>query len=166
MPSSRRISSTTFDALPTSVWMRMYALTAMRPPRSGWAAARFDGMVTVADPIRFDRSRRLGHTLTNPPGPRHGRARKSMRPAPRGARRPVSRRDAGPHALRRAVLDGSAALAYRAHRSRAHRLRVRRREHEDHDAHGHRGARRARYRRRVRAVRALRRRAVGTRRGR
>src|SRR6476660_6139950 len=29
MPSRRRISSTTSDAFPTSVWMRMYALTAM-----------------------------------------------------------------------------------------------------------------------------------------
>src|SRR5438874_13776444 len=59
MPSRRRISSTTFDALPTSVWMRMYALTAMRPPRSGSAAEWFGGGVVWrhgngrrSDPLR------------------------------------------------------------------------------------------------------------------
>ena len=47
-------------------------------------------------------------------------------------------RDARPHDVRRAVLDGPARLADRAHRRRAHRLRVRRREHAHDDAHGHR----------------------------
>ena len=69
--------------------------------------------------------------------------------------RPLHRRDARPHDVRRAVLDGPARLADRAHRRRAHRLRVRRREHADDDAHGQGRARRARRRRRVRAVRAL-----------
>ena len=38
-------------------------------------------------------------------------------------------RDARPHAVRRAVLDGPARFADRAHRRRAHRLRLRRGEH-------------------------------------
>ena len=75
-------------------------------------------------------------------------------------------RDARPHDVRRAVLDGSARLADRAHRRRAHRLRVRRRQHAHDDAHGHGRARRARRRRRVRAVRALGRHAARARPGR
>ena len=72
----------------------------------------------------------------------------------RDARRdaaPLHGRDARPHALRRAVLDGPARFADRAHRRRAHRLRVRRGQHADHDPHGQGRARRARRRRRVRA---------------
>ena len=77
---------------------------------------------------------------------------------PRCARRCCTlftRRDARPHALRRAVLDGSARFADRAHRRRAHRLRVRRGQHAHDDPHGPGRARRARRRRRVRAVRPL-----------
>ena len=48
----------------------------------------------------------------------------------------VPRRDARPHDVRGAVLDGAARLADRAHRRRADRLRLRRGQHEDHDAHG------------------------------
>ncbi len=72
--------------------------------------------------------------------------------------RPLHRGDAGPHDVRRAVLDGPARLAHRPHRRAAHRLRLRRREHADHDPHGPGRARRPRRRRRVRALRALRRR--------
>ena len=43
---------------------------------------------------------------------------------------------AGPHALRRAVLDGAAGQSDRAHRRRADRQSVRRRQHAHHDAHG------------------------------
>ena len=50
--------------------------------------------------------------------------------------RPLHRGDAGPHDVRRAVLDGPARLAHRPHRRAAHRLRLRRREHADHDPHG------------------------------
>ena len=63
-------------------------------------------------------------------------------------------RDARPHDVRRAVLDGPARLADRPHRRAAHRLGLRRRDHADHDPHGPGRARRAR-RRRVRAVPAL-----------
>ena len=63
--------------------------------------------------------------------------------------------DAGPHDVRRAVLDGPARLADRAHRRAAHRLRLRRGQHADHDPHGAGRARRARRRRRVRALPAL-----------
>ena len=66
-----------------------------------------------------------------------------------------TRRDAGPHDVRRAVLDGSARLADRPHRRAALRLRLRRREHADHDPHGSGRPRRARRRRRLRALRAL-----------
>ena len=48
----------------------------------------------------------------------------------------VSRRDARPHDVRRAVLDGPARLGDRAHRRRADRQRLCRRQHEDDDAHG------------------------------
>ena len=51
-------------------------------------------------------------------------------------KRPLHRRDAGPHDVRGAVLDGPARLAHRPHRRAAHRLRLRRREHADHDPHG------------------------------
>ena len=54
----------------------------------------------------------------------------------RRAARAVHGRDAGPHDVRRAVLDGPARLADRPHRRAAHRLRLRRREHADHDPHG------------------------------
>ena len=54
----------------------------------------------------------------------------------RRAHRAVHGRDARPHAVRRAVLDGPARLADRAHRRRAHRLRVRGGEHAHDDAHG------------------------------
>ena len=85
----------------------------------------------------------------------------------REAQRPLRRLHGGPHDVRRAVLDGPARLADRAHRRRADRLRLRRREHADHDPHGQGRARRARRRRRVRPVRALRRHAAdGGRRGR
>ena len=59
---------------------------------------------------------------------------------------PVPRLDAGPHDVRRAVLDGPARLADRPHRRAAHRLRVRRGQHADHDPHGQGRARRARRR--------------------
>ena len=68
------------------------------------------------------------------------------------APRAVHRGHAGPHPVRRAVLDGSARLAHRPRRRRAHRLRLRRHEHADHDPHGPGRPRRARRRRRLRAV--------------
>ena len=71
-------------------------------------------------------------------------------------------RDARPHDVRRAVLDGPARLAHRPHRRAAHRLRLRRRVHAHHDPHGPGRARRAR-RRRVGAVPALGRRAARSR---
>ena len=49
----------------------------------------------------------------------------------------VRRLHARPHDVRRAVLDGPARLADRAHRRRADRQPLRRRQHEHHDAHGH-----------------------------
>ena len=75
-----------------------------------------------------------------------------------------TRLHAGPHDVRRAVLDGPARLAHRPHRRAAHRLALRRREHADHDPHGPGRPRRARRRRRVRAVPALGRLPAGRRR--
>ena len=72
---------------------------------------------------------------------------------------------AGPHDVRRALLDGPARLADRPHRRRAHRLRLRRRLDADHDPHGQGRARRARHRRRLRPLRAHGRRAAGRGRG-
>ena len=56
----------------------------------------------------------------------------------------VPGRHAGPHDVRRAVLDGPARLPHRPHRRAAHRLRLRRRQHADHDPHGPGRPRRAR----------------------
>ena len=67
-----------------------------------------------------------------------------MRTALTGA---VRRVDAGPHAVRGAVLDGPARLADLLHRGAADRLGVRRLLDADHDAHGPAGAGRARRRR-------------------
>ena len=75
-------------------------------------------------------------------------------------------RHAGPHDVRRAVLDGSGRLADRPRRRAADRLRLRGRVDADHDPHGPEGARRHRHRRRVRPVRALRRRSARRGRGR
>ena len=69
--------------------------------------------------------------------------------------RPLHRRHAGPHDVRRAVLDGPAGLRHRPHRRAADRLGLRRGEHADHDPHGPEGARCPRRRRRVRALRPL-----------
>ena len=96
----------------------------------------------------------LGRRARRRPEQQLARARRDARRDDR----PLHRRDAGPHDVRRAVLDGPARLADRPHRRAAHRLGLRRGEHADHDPHGPEGARRARRRRRVRAVRALRRR--------
>ena len=52
------------------------------------------------------------------------------------AARALPRRDARPHDVRGAVLDGPARLAHRPHRRAALRLRLRGREHADHDPHG------------------------------
>src|SRR4051794_29953732 len=38
-PGSERTAATTSDALPTSVWMRMYELTVTATPRAGTAAS-------------------------------------------------------------------------------------------------------------------------------
>ena len=73
----------------------------------------------------------------------------------------LSRRDARPHDVRRAVLDGAARLGDRAHRRRADRQRLCRRQHEADDADGQEGARRARRRRPFRALHAHGRRAAG-----
>ena len=61
-------------------------------------------------------------------------------------RAPLRRRDARPHDVRRAVLDGPARIAHRPHRRAAHRLRLRGGFDADHDAHGPGRARRARRR--------------------
>ena len=84
---------------------------------------------------------------------------------PKCARRwmACSRLHARPHDVRRAVLDGTARLADRAHRRRTQRQPLRGRQHAHHDAHGPQGVRRARHRRRFRAMHAFGRRAAGRR---
>ena len=82
------------------------------------------------------------------------------------AHRAVHRRDARPHDVRRAVLDGPAGLPHRPHRRAAHGLRLRGRQHADHDPHGPGRPRCPRRHRRVRAVPALGRRAPRRGRGR
>ena len=82
----------------------------------------------------------LGNRGSTPARPTTGATR---RDAGRHARA-LQRLDARPHDVRRAVLDGPARLAHRAHRRAAHRLALRRREHADHDAHGPGRPRRAR----------------------
>ncbi len=76
----------------------------------------------------------------------------------------VRRRDAGPHHVRGAVLDGPAGLGDLEDRRAGHRLAVRGRVDADHDPHGPGRPGRAR-RGRVRALRALHRRAAGGGRG-
>ena len=67
----------------------------------------------------------------------------------------VSRLHEGTHALRGALLHGSAGFAIRALRRRDHRQRLRGTEHGDHDAYGPGGARAHRHRGQLRARAAL-----------
>ena len=90
-----------------------------------------------------------------------------LAPAGRAAGRAgaaVRRRDAGPHHVRGAVLDGPAGLGDLEDRRAGHRLALRGRVDADHDPHGPGRPGRAR-RGRVRALRALHRRAAGGGRG-
>ena len=103
-------------------------------PNSYWARSDPGDVARVEDRTFIcsaARGRRADEQLARP-----GRMRGELRALFAG-------RDARAHALRRAVLDGPARLADRAHRRPADRLGLRRRLDARDDAHGRGGARRS-----------------------
>ena len=129
----------------------------LRPPRPRQAAEQL--LRTLRRQRRRPRREPHLHLLRAPAG--RGPDQQLVRPAgdARHAHRPVRRRHARPHDVRRAVLHGPAELAQLGHRGGDHRQPLRRRLDADHDPHGPSRTRPAGRGRRVRARRPHRRRA-------